>query len=203
MDKMVGKIKNLMTAKTMGELPVGEPEMGFSFISIYPTVSLGKNVVIGNYITIHDGCVLGDNVVIEDNVVINKQVKIGNNTRICSGSIILEGVKIGDDCMIENHCLVDSQTMIGNKVFIGAGSSLVCDRSINYKRKNIEGKEGKIVVDNSVRIGARSVILSNVEIGKNALVFAGSVVLVSVDKYEMVSGNPAINIGIVRKEHRI
>lgn len=57
---------------------------------------------------------------------------------------------------------------------------------------------GYISIEDNVVIGARSIILYNVTIGKNAMVAAGSVVTKDVPPYAIVGGNPAQVIGNTR-----
>lgn len=96
---------------------------------------------------------------------------------------------------------------IGNNVSVAADVRLyehdlvrrmwICDPG--YKGSEVPYYTGEIYVgDNSV-IGARSIILYNVSIGKNALVAAGSVVTKNVPDYAIVGGNPAKVIGDTRK----
>jgi len=51
--------------------------------------------------------------------------------------------------------------------------------------------KGPIIVEDDVWIGARSLILSGVTIGKGAIVAAGSVITKNVPPYSIVGGNPA------------
>lgn len=51
--------------------------------------------------------------------------------------------------------------------------------------------KGPIIVEDDVWIGARSLILSGVKIGKGAIIAAGSVVTKNVPPYSIVGGNPA------------
>lgn len=51
--------------------------------------------------------------------------------------------------------------------------------------------KGDIVVGDDVWIGARSIILSGVTIGRGAIIAAGSVVTKDVKPYSIVGGNPA------------
>ena len=54
--------------------------------------------------------------------------------------------------------------------------------------------KGNIIVGDDVWIGYRSTILSGVEIGKGAIIAAGSVVTKNVPPYAIVGGNPAMVI---------
>ena len=51
--------------------------------------------------------------------------------------------------------------------------------------------KGEIIIEDEVWLGANSIILSGVTIGKGAIVAAGSVVTKDVPPYTIVGGNPA------------
>lgn len=67
-----------------------------------------------------------------------------------------------------------------------------------YDGPRIEQYEGEIIVEDNVVIGANSIILYNVHIGRNSVVAAGSVVTKDVQPYSIVAGNPAKKIGDTR-----
>lgn len=54
---------------------------------------------------------------------------------------------------------------------------------------------GEITIEDNVLLGARSIIMYNVTVGRNAVVAAGSVVTKDVPPYAIVGGNPARVIG--------
>lgn len=70
---------------------------------------------------------------------------------------------------------------------------------MEYKGPMIPLYLGDIVIEDNVVIGANSIILYNVHIGKNALIAAGSVVTKDVEAYSIVAGNPAKKIGDTRE----
>ena len=95
---------------------------------------------------------------------------------------------------------------IGNNVTIAADVRFyehdLISRMFNNDSEYIGSKihyfTGKIVVEDNVVIGARSIILYNVTIGRNSVVAAGSVVTKDVPSYSVVGGNPAKVIGDTR-----
>ncbi len=98
----------------------------------------------------------------------NEELKIGNFVSIARGvKFILGG----------NHRLDTISTYPFKKKFMG------------YKVESLS--KGSIIVEDDVWIGMDSLILSNVRIGKGAVVGAGSVVSKDVPPYAIVAGNPA------------
>lgn len=95
------------------------------------------------------------------------------------------GVKIGMNVFISYGVLIDSSSpdlvSIGDHCFLGIRSTIIA-----------HFKEARGVrIEPEVFIGPGSIILPNVEIGRGAVVTAGSVVTHSVPPMTMVQGNPA------------
>lgn len=99
--------------------------------------------------------------------------KIGRNTKVDAFVYIEEGVVIGENCKIRPFVFLPSGVVIGNNVFIGPNVTFTNDRypdiGENWKMENT-------IVEDTVSIGAGSVILPGVRIGKHSLIGSGSVV---------------------------
>lgn len=85
---------------------------------------------------------------------------------------------------------------IGDHVFIGAGCKIYdTDFHSIYHEERIDGNKGvkskPVVIEDQVFIGACSIILKGVTIGKESVVGAGSVVSKSIPPGEIWAGNPA------------
>jgi len=157
---------------------------------IAPDVELGKDVKLSQFINLY-GCEVGDNSKIGAFVEIQKNARIGKNCKISSHSFICEGVTIEDN------------------VFVGHGVTFINDaypRATNSEGELQSEKDWKVeptLVKKGASIGSGATILSNLVIGENALVGAGSVVTRDVPDNAIVAGNPAKLRRLIAPEMRV
>jgi acetyltransferase-like isoleucine patch superfamily enzyme len=148
-----------------------------SYNCIADDVKLGENVRLSKFINLY-GCEIGNETKIGAFVEIQKNATIGSYCKISSHTFICEGVQIEDN------------------VFIGHGVMFIND---SYPRATSNGalqtetdwKVERTVIKKGASIGSGATILSNTEIGENAIVGAGSVVTKDVPANSIVAGNPA------------
>jgi len=148
------------------------------FCSIAPSVKLGQSVKLSRFINLY-GCEIGDETKIGAFVEIQKNASVGRRCKISSHSFVCEGVTIEDN------------------VFIGHGVTFINDSRPRATAANgqmqteADWKVEKTLVKKGASIGSGSTILSNVTIGEDAIVGAGSVVTKDVPANTIVAGNPA------------
>lgn len=160
---------------------------------------------------------------IKKTTVISKDAHIGKNTKIWHFTQVREHAKIGDNCIISKNCYIDHDVVIGNNVKIQNNSSIyymtiiedgvfigpsviftndntprAVDSRGELKTAN-EWASGKIIVKEGASIGAGSILLPDIVIGKYAMIGAGSIVTKDVPDYGLVYGNPAKLVGYVDK----
>jgi acetyltransferase-like isoleucine patch superfamily enzyme len=149
-----------------------------TYLSISDDVKLGENVKLSKFINLY-GCEVGDQTKIGAFVEIQKNAKIGKNCKISSHTFICEGVTIEDN------------------VFIGHGVTFINDTYPRATAANGElqteadWKVETTLIKKGASIGSGVTILSNVVVGEEAIVGAGSVVTKSVPPNAIVAGNPA------------
>ena len=159
------------------------------FVSIAPTVKLGRDVKLSKFINLY-GCEIGDETKIGAFVEIQKNARVGRRCKISSHTFICEGVDIEDN------------------VFVGHSVTFINDLYPRATTANgdlqseADWKVEKTLVKMGASIGSGSTILANVTIGENAIVGAGSVVRKDVPANAIVAGNPARFLRFISEEKK-
>ncbi|MFZ4520398.1 MAG: acyltransferase [Bacteroidales bacterium] len=123
---------------------------------------------------------IGDECTIEDFVTINNgvgDVIIGNNSRIGMGNTIIGPVHIGNDVIFAQ-----------NIVLSGLNHGY---QDVNTPIRKQPVTKSLIRIEDEVWIGANSVVVAGVTIGKHSVIAAGSVVTKDVPAFSVAVGNPA------------
>ncbi|WP_116112729.1 acyltransferase [Austwickia chelonae] len=131
---------------------------------------------------------------------VREDAVLGENCIVGRGAYVGSGVVMGDNCKLQNYALVYEPAKLGNGVFVGPAVVFTNDhypRSISPDGSLKRGDDWEhvgVTVEDGASIGARSVCVAPVTIGKWALVAAGSTVVKDVPAYALVAGTPARRI---------
>jgi acetyltransferase-like isoleucine patch superfamily enzyme len=149
-----------------------------SYNCIADDVKLGKDVRLSKFINLY-GCQVGDETKIGAFVEIQKNASIGRCCKISSHSFICEGVVIEDNVFI-GHGVTFTNDSYPRATTFGGGLQTEADWKVE-----------RTVIKKGASIGSGATILSNTNVGENAIVGAGSVVTKDVPANSIVAGNPA------------
>jgi acetyltransferase-like isoleucine patch superfamily enzyme len=148
------------------------------YVCVAPDVKLGRDVKLSKFINLY-GCEIGDEtkigafVEIQKNATVGKRCKISSHTFICEGVTVEDNVFIGHGVMFINDSYPRATAVDGNL------------------QTEADWKVERTTVKKGASSGSGATILSNVSIGENAIVGAGSVVTKDVPANSIVAGNPA------------
>jgi acetyltransferase-like isoleucine patch superfamily enzyme len=107
-------------------------------------------------------------------------------------------VTIGNRVKIQSNCYVTAGTVVEDDVFLGPGVVLTNDDTMG--RHEAGEAPDAPTLRRACRIGGGAVILPGVEIGEEAAVGAGAVVLDDVPGRRLVVGVPARELRDVRDD---
>jgi len=124
-------------------------------------------------------CILGKGVYVGERVTIGDRVKIQNGASIYPGAVIEDGVFVGPHVVFTNDRYPRA---------INADGSL---------KSEDDWQVGQILVRHGASLGAGSVLIAGITVGRWALVAAGAVVARTVPDHGLVAGNPARLAGSV------
>ena len=146
---------------------------------------IGKGTKIWHFSHIMTNAILGENCNLGQNVVVSPNVVLGNNVKVQNNVSIYTGVVCEDD------------------VFLGPSmvfTNILNPRSAIIRKDNyVETK-----VEKGASIGANATIICGNNIGRYALIGAGTVITKPVKPFALVVGNPGRQIGWVSEYgHRL
>jgi len=124
--------------------------------------TLGKDSTIEDFTTINNG--VGD-------------VIIGERTRVGIGDVIIGPAIIGNDVMIAQHVVISG---------LNHGY-----QNISVTPHNQPVTKQLITIGDESWIGANSVVVAGVTVGKHSVIAAGSVVTKDIPPFSVAAGNPA------------
>jgi acetyltransferase-like isoleucine patch superfamily enzyme len=133
---------------------------------------LGDGCVVGDLATVRERCTIGDGVVIGRGVCVENDTTIGARTKIQSNAYITAY------CMLEDDVFIAPCVITTNDNFMGR---------TERRHELVKGA----VIRRGARVGGGATLLPAVEIGEEAFVGAGAVVLHDVPPRMLVVGSPA------------
>ena len=152
-------------------------------------------LVVGDAATVCCGAVLyagasvAANVIVGDQAQVRERAVVGAGTVIGRGSTVDFDVRIGERVLIQTGVYVTGGSLVEDDVFLGPGVTTTNDHAMG---RHVRGEPllGP-VFRRACRVGGGAVLAPGVEIGEEAFVAAGAVVVRDVGPREVVMGAPA------------
>ncbi len=138
---------------------------------IYTGTTIGSQCLVGDLAFVREQVQIGDRVIVGTHVTIENTVSIGDNVKMQTGAYITAWTTIEADCFIA-PCVVTT-----NDNYMGRTERRFAER-------------GGAVIRRGARVGANVTLLPNVEVGAEAFVAAGSVVIAPCPARDSGHGQP-------------
>jgi acetyltransferase-like isoleucine patch superfamily enzyme len=166
---------------------IGVPPRGHAEGELETTI--GENAIIRSHTVIYAGNRIGDNFQTGHGAMVREGNEIGNDVSIGTNSVIEHHVRIGHGVRIHSQAFIPEYTILEDGCWIGP-NAVVTNAPYPLApdaKKTLKGP----TIRSGAKIGANATLLPAIEIGENALVGAGAVVVEDVPPGKVVVGNPA------------
>jgi acetyltransferase-like isoleucine patch superfamily enzyme len=183
---VVGKQPTLGPRSTAGQEELSPLELGPGTIVstgaiVFAGTRLGARVIVGDQACVRERCLVGDDVVLGRGTLVENDTTIGSLT------------KIQADAYITAYSTLEDQVFIAPRVITTNDNFMGRTEKRHALRKGPTIRRG-------ARVGAGAVLCPAVEIGEEAFVGAGAVVVKDVPPNVVVVGNPAQVLREVRPD---
>jgi len=152
---------------------------------VSPKATLGPGTKVWHQAQVREGAVLGRNCILGKGAYVDSGVHIGDNVKIQNRASVYHGVTLEDGVFVGPHVIFTNDRL---------------PRAINPDgslKSDDDWELGLILVREGASLGAGSIVVAGVTIGRFAMVGAGAVVTKDVPDYGLVYGNPARLAGYV------
>ena len=148
---------------------------------VFAGTRLGRDVVVGDQACVRERCELDDEVVVGRGSFVENDTTIGSRTRI------------------QANAYVTAYSTLEEDVFIAPGVTTTNDHYMGRTERRLAEMKGA-TIRRGARVGGGAVLLPGIEIGEEAFIGAGAVVLRDVPSRAVMVGNPARQIREVPEE---
>jgi acetyltransferase-like isoleucine patch superfamily enzyme len=164
-----------------------------------PPLVIGEGSAILACAVVFAGTRLGRGVVVGDQACVRERCQIGDEVVIGRGSLVENDVMIGARTRIQANAYVTAYSTLEEDVFIAPGVTTTNDNFMGRTAARLAEMRGP-TIRRGARVGGGAVLLPGIEVGAEAFVGAGAVVLRDVPPRAVVVGSPARQIREVPEE---
>ena len=164
-----------------------------------PPLELGAGTVVSTGAVVFAGTTIGERVIVGDQACVRERCTIGDDVVIGRGSLVENDTSVGALTKIQANAYITAYSLLEDNVFIAPCVVTTNDNFMGRTEKRHELVKGP-TIRRGARIGGGCVLLPGIEIGEEAFVGAGAVVIRDVPARALVVGNPARQIREVPDE---
>jgi acetyltransferase-like isoleucine patch superfamily enzyme len=155
-----------------------------------PPLELGTGTIVSTGAIVFAGTRIGARAIIGDQACVRERCDVGDDVVIGRGSLVENDSTVGDRTKIQADAYVTAYSILEADVFIAPRVITTNDNFMGRTEERHALRKGP-TIRRGARVGAGAVICPAVEIGAEAFVGAGAVVVKDVPPQTVVVGNPA------------
>ena len=155
-----------------------------------PPLELGPGTIISTGAIVFAGTRVGARVIVGDQACIRERCDLGDDVVVGRGSLVENDTTVGARTKIQAMAYVTAYTTVEEDVFLAPCVQTSNDNFMGRTERRHGLRKGP-TIRRGARVGAGAVLCPAVEIGEEAFVGAGAVVVKDVPPRVVVVGNPA------------
>jgi acetyltransferase-like isoleucine patch superfamily enzyme len=155
-----------------------------------PPAELGDGTVVSTGAIVFAGARLGERVIVGDQACVRERVTVGDDVVIGRGSLVENDTTVGAGTTIQAMAYITAYSTLEEHVFIAPCVQTTNDNFMGRTEQRHSFVKGP-TIRRGARVGGGAVLCPGVEIGEEAFVGAGAVVVRAVPPRVVVVGNPA------------
>jgi len=189
---VVGEGCRILDYAVVGKQPVLSPRSTAAQEEL-PPLELGAGTVVSTGAIVFAGTTIGERVIVGDQACVRERCTIGEDVVVGRGSLVENDTEVGARTKIQADAYVTAYSLLEEDVFIAPCVVTANDNFMGRTERRHALRRGP-TIRRGARIGAAAVLLPGIEIGQEAFVGAGAVVIRDVAPRAVVVGNPARQI---------
>jgi UDP-2-acetamido-3-amino-2,3-dideoxy-glucuronate N-acetyltransferase len=158
-----------------------------------PPLELGAGTIVSTGAVVFAGTTLGERAIVGDQACVRERCTIGDDVVIGRGSLVENDTSVGALTKIQAHAYITAYSLLEDNVFIAPCVVTTNDNFMGRTERRHDLVKGP-TIRRGARIGGGAVLLPGIEVGEEAFVGAGAVVLKDVPARALVVGSPARQI---------
>ena len=155
-----------------------------------PPLELGAGTVVSTGAVVFAGTTVGERVIVGDQACVRERCSIGDDAVIGRGSLVENDTTVGALTKIQAHAYITAYSLLEDNVFIAPCVITTNDNFMGRTEQRHELVKGP-TIRRGARVGGGAVLLPGIEIGEEAFIGAGAVVIRDVPARALMVGNPA------------
>src|SRR3954454_16490739 len=195
---VIGEGCKILDHAVVGKQPTLSPRSTAKREDLPPLV-LGAGAMVSTGVDAFAETAVGERVILGDQTWVRERCTIGDDVVIGRGSLVENDTSVGALTKIQAHAYITAYSELEDNVFIAPCVITTNDNFMGRTEKRHELMKGP-TIRRGARVGGGAVLLPGIEIGEEAFVGAGAVVIRDVPPKAVVVGNPARQIREVPEE---
>jgi acetyltransferase-like isoleucine patch superfamily enzyme len=164
-----------------------------------PPLELGAGTIVSTGAVVFAGTTVGERVIVGDQSCIRERCSIGDDVVLGRGSFVENDTSVGALTKIQAHAYITAYSTLEDNVFIAPCVITTNDNFMGRTEKRHALMRGP-TIRRGARVGGGAVLLPGIEIGEEAFIGAGAVVVRDVEPRTLMVGNPARRLRDVPEE---